>query len=548
MNFFKRDTSGKLMLFGISFTVALVLTIGVLSIYFISQASLQYQSNIEAINLSRQAQLQLDRQYYNWKTIMLEGDDFATYKKKYHEYSYSLTHASDLLFNLKLLLSGKTIEKEVKELLDLHSSLSGEYLKMLVALEKTGYQERKKSIDVFKEKENALFAKMNQIVERIQDESTRKSEQTMQFYLQMITASIFILALAGIIMGFFISRIVARSQKYLEKKIERRTRDLQNAHAMLSQSEKRYRRLVEGTGDIIFTLNNNLEITNINQAMKKIFGLKEQELIGKNLINLIYEGSDGRGMSRQIIAEMLDNFVRENSPVSFIADFKSPLILEPKTLRIQLEQIEAEGSIEILGKGTPIADSHIQRYLVYERLSLIAENYLGDAEEISFRITRALSQYVDQADIMLMRIGLREMIINAIEHGNLEVSYDEKTKALQNNTYFELLSERRKNPIFSERKVTIDSIIGPTKAIFRITDDGNGFDVNTYAQINNSSTETPDAHGRGILMARQIFHQMRYNKKGNQVILVRYYDEKEKHQEISGKGLSHCQPVLPVSR
>jgi anti-sigma regulatory factor (Ser/Thr protein kinase) len=109
---------------------------------------------------------------------------------------------------------------------------------------------------------------------------------------------------------------------------------------------------------------------------------------------------------------------------------------------------------------------------------------------------------------MLMRIGLREMIINAIEHGNLEISYDEKTKALQNNTYFELLSERRKDPKYYGRKVTIDSIISSTKAIFRITDDGNGFDVGEYVRNNNCAIETPDAHGRGILMARQIFHQV----------------------------------------
>lgn len=545
MKFLNRIKSEIIMLSGIGVAVLSVLAIGILGIFLLSRASDHYRSHIEAIDLARQTQLELDKQYYTWKKIMLEGDDFSVYKSQYHEFSYHLVHVSDLLFNLKLMFLEKPVSREISELCDLHSSLSKEYTHVLLTVEKEGSQERQKSINIFREKETRLLDKMNRIVERIRDESSREIGELVEFYLRLIAVSIALLAIMAIVMGFFIGRIVIRSQKYLERKIARRTRDIQNANLLLAQSEKRYRRLIEGTCDIIFTLNRDLTIAGANSSIKKFFGIKPEELVGHNLADLLYEGSDGRGMSKKIILEKINDFIREKTPVNFIADFKSPLILEPKTLHVQLEYIDDEESMEILGKGTPVMDTHLTRFLVYERLSLYCDNYLGDAEEISFRLTGLLTKYLDANEIILIRIGLREMIINAIEHGNLEITYEEKTRALEENNYFELLSRRRTDPRYLNRKVRIDSIISADRAVFRITDDGNGFDAQAYLNMRETEKAHTDSHGRGILMTRQVFDEIRYNRKGNQVLLIRYLKRNEL-QETSGKGLSHCQPVLPV--
>ncbi len=533
------------MLSGIGIAVLSVLAIGIIGIFLLSNANDHYRAHIEAIDLARQAQLELDKQYYTWKKIMLEGNDFSVYKSQYHEFSYHMVHVSDLLFNLKLMLLEKTIGKDISELRTLHFSLSKEYTHVLLNLEKAGFQEKKKSINIFREKETMLLAKMNRIVERIRDESSRDIGDLIEFYLRLIAVSIALLTFSVIVMGFFIGKVVIRSQEYLEKKIARRTRDIQHANQMLAQSEKRYRRIIEGTGDIIFTLNSDLIISAANPAIKRFFRIKPENLIGVKFAELIYEGSDGRGMSKKIILDKINDFIRDKTPVNFIADFKSPAILEPKTLYIQLEHIGDGDAIEILGKGTPVMDTHLTRFLVYERLCLFSENYLGDAEEISFRLTNQLTKYLDNNEITLIRIGLREMIINAIEHGNLEITYEEKTRALEENNYFELLSKRRTDARYIKRKVRIDSIISADRAVFRITDDGNGFDTSTYLNMKELEAPHIDSHGRGILMARQVFDEIRYNSKGNQVLLIRYL-KKSAVQEISGKGLSHCQPVLPI--
>ncbi len=545
MKFLNRIKSEILMPLGIGVAVVSVLVIGILGIFLLSRASDHYRSHIEAIDLARQTQLELDKQYHSWKKIMLEGDDFSVYKSQYHEYSYHLVHVNDMLFNLKLMLLEKPIVKEITELCDLHASLSEEYSNVILTLKDSNFQERHQSIHIFREKEIRLLDTMNRIVERIRDESSREIRDLVEFYLRLIAFSIAILATSAIVMGIFIGRFIIRSQKYLERKIARRTRDIQNANRLLAQSEKRYRRLIEGTGDIIFTLNSDLIIDGANSAVKKFFGIKPEDLIGRNLTDLLYEGSDGRGMSKQIIIEKINDFIMEKTPVNFIADFKSPLILEPKTLNVQFEYIGGEDTVEILGKGTPVMDTHLTKFMVYERLCLYCDNYLGDAEEISFRLTGLLSKYLDANELILVRIGIREMIINAIEHGNLEISYQEKTRALEENNYFELLSKRRTNARYLNRKVRIDSIISADRAVFRITDDGNGFDAQAYLNVNESEAMHIGSHGRGILMTKQVFDEIRYNKKGNQVLLIRYL-KKNKIHDNSGKGLSHCQPVLPV--
>lgn len=541
-NFSHKKASFILMIAAISISVTLIITSGIVGVYSLFSTSQRYLEHIEAIDVARQTQIELDRQYNTWKTLMKEGNDFSTYKRNYHEYSYHLVHVSDLLFNLKLMFSGKPIELEIEELQHLHSNLSKEYLQTLLESQNKTKSEREKTIYLHHIKEKAILQKMDAIVDQIRDERAVESAQMMNFYLRLTAVAVGILSLVAIVMGIFIGNIVIRSQKYLQHKIERRTRDIQNAHQLLLQSEKRYRQLVEGTGNIIITLNKDLIISSANSAVRKIFGINPQELVGQNIIDLIYEGSDGRGMSKKIILEKINQFLKDHNSVNFIADFCSPSILEPKTLDIQLECIQNDETIEILGRGIPLTSACVTKFLTYERLCLVAENYLSDANEISFRLTNMLSNYLDSNYITPIRVALREMIINAIEHGNLEITYEEKTRALAENRYFELLAKRRNHPEFANRKVRIDSIISPSKAIYRITDDGKGFDPKAYLLKKHQIT---DCHGRGIMMTLQVFDVVRYNKKGNQVLLIKYINNNES-QQISGKGLSHCQPTLPV--
>ena len=121
---------------------------------------------------------------------------------------------------------------------------------------------------------------------------------------------------------------------------------------------------------------------------------------------------------------------------------------------------------------------------------------------------------------MHLQLALTELIINAIEHGNCGISYEEKTKALtQGLSPIELIEEKCKNPAIKAKKVTFNWEIKPEKSIFLIHDEGNGFDVKAHIE-KMSKQDKSSLHGRGIRIAATYSNELKYNTKGNQVGLV----------------------------
>lgn len=116
-----------------------------------------------------------------------------------------------------------------------------------------------------------------------------------------------------------------------------------------------------------------------------------------------------------------------------------------------------------------------------------------------------------------VNLGLNELIINSIEHGNLEITYDEKTELMSKDKMKEEIQARLKDPRFSDRACRIAFYREKDKIVFDITDDGKGFDYNYY--LNFTPERVFDNHGRGIVMAKNLyFDELEYIAPGNRVI------------------------------
>jgi len=191
-------------------------------------------------------------------------------------------------------------------------------------------------------------------------------------------------------------------------------------------------------------------------------------------------------------------------------------------MQVHLEFLDMGGTNEIIGRAVKSGEDTMIRCFECERQRYVIGNYLLTADDISHRITRNLRRYLEPRQVTIIRIAVREMIINAIEHGNLELSFEEKTAAMESERYFEIIAERQRDPRFRDRRVYIEYIISPEKCTYTISDDGPGFD---YHRILSMSAEDYNEmlleHGRGIKMAVQAFDQIEFNEKGNQVILTK---------------------------
>lgn len=114
-------------------------------------------------------------------------------------------------------------------------------------------------------------------------------------------------------------------------------------------------------------------------------------------------------------------------------------------------------------------------------------------------------------------MGIWELLINAVEHGNLEVSYDEKTELMNEQRVMDELLLRLERPEFKERVVRVHLDRQPGVITLTVEDEGPGFSFKDYLELN------PDrafhSHGRGIAMAKALsFDEVTYEGRGNRVV------------------------------
>jgi anti-sigma regulatory factor (Ser/Thr protein kinase) len=114
-----------------------------------------------------------------------------------------------------------------------------------------------------------------------------------------------------------------------------------------------------------------------------------------------------------------------------------------------------------------------------------------------------------------LHVALLELLVNAIEHGNCEIGYDEKTAWLErNNDIMELIRAKNRDPAIQGKKVYFSYTITPERSTFTIRDEGKGFD---WRKQLASMPGQPGLHGMGMKMANLYVKELAYNGKGNEV-------------------------------
>ncbi len=110
-------------------------------------------------------------------------------------------------------------------------------------------------------------------------------------------------------------------------------------------------------------------------------------------------------------------------------------------------------------------------------------------------------------------IGLTELMVNAVEHGNLEIGHAEKGHLIEIGMMETEVCKRLSKKPYSERHVTVCFERKDNCYEFRIHDEGPGFDFIPY--LTQALSASDKKHGRGIQMARSCFDTIRYEDKGN---------------------------------
>ncbi|MFZ4125156.1 MAG: ATP-binding protein [Rickettsiales bacterium] len=138
---------------------------------------------------------------------------------------------------------------------------------------------------------------------------------------------------------------------------------------------------------------------------------------------------------------------------------------------------------------------------------------------------------LDEVELLLPRItayfpkpeavvyGLREVMVNAIEHGNLGITYDEKTQLIADGTWHSEVIRRLTLPEYQQRYAEASITVSDEEVSVTVSDCGRGFDWKPYVQCETIDSVRPN--GRGICTAiRLSFDALEYRGIGNEVRCV----------------------------
>lgn len=137
------------------------------------------------------------------------------------------------------------------------------------------------------------------------------------------------------------------------------------------------------------------------------------------------------------------------------------------------------------------------------------------------RLQKNLERQHRFSQSVLLRLGmaLREALVNAIEHGNLELTSE--LRESDDDAYRKLLSERRNQEPYRNRCVYIRARESRHSVEYRIADDGPGFDPATLPDPTDPEN-LEKTSGRGLLLIQSFMDEVAHNAAGNEITLIKY--------------------------
>ncbi|PLX69055.1 MAG: hypothetical protein C0602_08230 [Denitrovibrio sp.] len=150
------------------------------------------------------------------------------------------------------------------------------------------------------------------------------------------------------------------------------------------------------------------------------------------------------------------------------------------------------------------------------------KNDIFNIEKIIFALTKDFVYFLNFSDLEKVRVGLSEMLTNAIEHGNLGITGDDKLHATEDGSYYDLVNQRLSSEQYISKLVTFTYKIDKEGIIIDIEDEGSGFNVEELPDPTDPESLLK-LHGRGILITRMYFDDVSYNEKGNKVTLSKRF-------------------------
>lgn len=275
-------------------------------------------------------------------------------------------------------------------------------------------------------------------------------------------------------------------------------------------------------------------------------------------LEIIAEYFDGQGYELDTATHGEEAWVRLNGSPAYdaiILDRMMP-VLDGMALLLRLKADTRFAHIPVImqtAAGEPeqvreglAAGAHYYLVKPYERESLLSI-VRGALDDSAFRqqLQRRLSRYGDALKMLESAefsfssiaeaetlaafvadgcphpdsavLGISELLVNAVEHGNLGITYAEKARLRREGRWLEETERRLLLPENTAKRVRLTMRRSEETTTVRISDEGPGFDWHSF--IDFDPARAFDPNGRGIALARMAsFESIRYEGTGSTVV------------------------------
>ena len=168
---------------------------------------------------------------------------------------------------------------------------------------------------------------------------------------------------------------------------------------------------------------------------------------------------------------------------------------------------------------------------MYSRQKLMESLKLGrftfllsnDADMIPTLITYVQSIVIsiglcDESDVIRVCIALEEALRNAMFHGNLEITSEQREGDA--DAYAAILNHRLVSEPWASRRLHVQLSLSRQSGSFVVRDEGPGFDP-TKLPDPTDPANLEKVSGRGLLLMRTFMDEVRFNATGNEVTMIK---------------------------
>jgi len=132
-------------------------------------------------------------------------------------------------------------------------------------------------------------------------------------------------------------------------------------------------------------------------------------------------------------------------------------------------------------------------------------------------------QFTGQTEIDQYELAFTEVLVNAMEHGNLELPSQTKGNDLSKKSEFDALREKRLNdPVYCQRSIYVTFETDLDVFSLTVRDEGPGFDWKKYFDTtHHGKSINTENFGRGFKIIQHISDEIHFSEKGNVITIIK---------------------------